>query len=75
MCPAGVVVSMLSVTDRKPAPAAAIRSMMCSTSLSERDSQSPCFAPSPVRDHGKGVRLSPIADRGWRTGQRDMIDA
>ena len=40
MRPAGVVVSMLSVIDRKPAPVWAIRSMMCSTSLSERDSRS-----------------------------------
>ena len=38
--PAGVVVSMLSVTDRKPAPASAIRSIMCSKSFSERDSRS-----------------------------------
>lgn len=36
--PAGVVVSMFSVSDRKPAPAWAMRSMMCSTSFSERDS-------------------------------------
>ena len=38
--PAGVVVSMSSVSERKPAPALAIRSMMCSTSFSERDSRS-----------------------------------
>jgi hypothetical protein len=30
---AGVVVSMFSVMEWKPAPASAIRSMMCSTSL------------------------------------------
>src|SRR5215213_4037891 len=38
--PAGVVVSTLSVSERKPAPAPAIRSMMCSTSFSDRDSRS-----------------------------------
>src|SRR5690349_17736450 len=38
--PADVVVSMSSVSERKPAPALPIRSMMCSTSLSERDSRS-----------------------------------
>jgi hypothetical protein len=31
---------MFSVTERKPAPASAIRSMMCSTSFSDRDSRS-----------------------------------
>ena len=36
MRPAGVVVSMFSVMERKPAPALAIRSMICSTSFSER---------------------------------------
>jgi hypothetical protein len=38
--PAGVVVSMFSVSDRKPAPEWAIRSMMCNTSFSERDRRS-----------------------------------
>src|SRR4051794_2471746 len=38
--PAGVVVSMFSVIERKPAPALPMRSMMCSTSLSERDRRS-----------------------------------
>lgn len=38
--PAGVVVSMFSVTDRNPAPALPIRSMMCSTSFKERDRRS-----------------------------------
>jgi len=40
MRPAGVVVSMASVIERKPAPALAIRSMMCSISFNERDSRS-----------------------------------
>ena len=40
MRPAGVVVSMFSVIERKPAPALPIRSMMCSTSFSERDRRS-----------------------------------
>ena len=40
MRPAEVVVSMFSVIDRKPAPALPIRSMMCSTSFSERDRRS-----------------------------------
>lgn len=38
--PAGVVVSIASVSERKPAPAAAIRSIRCRTSFSERDSRS-----------------------------------
>jgi hypothetical protein len=40
MRPAGVVVSMFSVIERKPAPALAIRSMICSTSFSDRDRRS-----------------------------------
>jgi hypothetical protein len=40
MRPAGVVVSMFSVMDRKPAPALTILSMMCRTSFSERDRRS-----------------------------------
>jgi hypothetical protein len=40
MRPAGVVVSMFSVMERKPAPALAILSMMCSKSFSERDRRS-----------------------------------
>jgi hypothetical protein len=38
--PAGVVVSMFSVTERKPAATSAICSMMCNTSLSDRDNRS-----------------------------------
>ena len=38
--PAGVVVSMFSVTERNPAPALRMRSMMCSTSFSDRDNRS-----------------------------------
>ena len=46
--PAGVVVSMFSVTDRNPAPALPIRSMMCSTSFKERDRRS-SFHTTTVR--------------------------
>lgn len=40
MRPAGVVVSIPSVSDLNPAPAASIFSIMCSTSFNERDSRS-----------------------------------
>jgi hypothetical protein len=40
MRPAGVVVSIASVSERKPAPAASMRSRMCSRSFSERDRRS-----------------------------------
>jgi hypothetical protein len=38
--PAAVVVSIASVSERKPAPASSIRSMMCSISFRLRDSRS-----------------------------------
>jgi hypothetical protein len=38
MRPAGVVVSMCSVREQKPAPASPIFSMMCSRSFSDHDS-------------------------------------
>ena len=49
--PAGVVVSMCSVSERKPAPASPIFSMMCSRSFSERDNRSsfPTTTTSPGR--------------------------
>ena len=63
MRPAGVVVSIFSVSERKPAPASAILSMMCSTSLSERDRRS-SFQTTTVSPLAKlvqhAVQLRPI---------------
>jgi hypothetical protein len=61
MRPAGVVVSMFSVIDRKPAPARAIRSMMCSTSFQRVGGVAgmgragvALYSPSALRDEHPG---------------------
>lgn len=52
MGPAGVFVSILSVTERKPAPATTIRSMMQGAPLNDQGSRSSC----PTQ-HGAGHRV------------------
>ena len=67
MQPPGVVVSMASVSDRNPAPAASMRSIKCRRSLSERVSRSSLqtttvSAPSQGRGYGLDcLRQSPTA--------------
>ena len=62
---------MFSVSERKPAPAAAIRSMMCSTSFSERDRrssfQTTTASPSRSAPAYGAARVGP-------NGQREIRD-
>jgi len=75
--PAGVVVSMFSVTERKPAPASAIRSMMCSTSFSERDSRSSfqTTTVSPSRNWSSEFRDRTFENQSFRASGLSLLTA
>jgi len=89
MRPAGVVVSMFSVIDRKPAPARAIRSMMCSTSFSEGERRSsfqtttaspsrsaPAYGAARVGPNGQGeIRDRTFENQSFRSSGLSLIAA
>jgi len=75
MRPAGVVVSIASVIDRKPAPTSPIRSMMCSTSLSDRDRRSSFHTTTSGVPRPVGIKLDAFRDaRAERSFGKRSID-